>query len=118
LKYSVAIVLFFVLSVPAGTAYPADGKIIMSRTQLLREHHKLMHHMLMVMRDNVDITGKLLEGKMTAAQRKTMKKRMTDLTTEVEGMVEKHENLMKTFEEMTKKQEVAPIPEEMDTPLP
>lgn len=117
MKYSVAMLLLLLLSFPAGTAYPADSKTIMSRNQILREHHKLMHHMLMVMKDNVDITGKLLDGKITAAQRKTMKKKMTDLTTEVEGMVQKHDSLMKSFEEMMKKQETAPAPE-TETPVP
>jgi len=117
LKYSVAILLFFALSVPVGTAYPADGKDPISRNQILREHHKLMHHMLMVMKDNVEITGKLLDGKITSAQRKAMKKKMADLTTEVEGMIQKHDSLMKAFEEMTKKQETPPAPE-TETPAP
>lgn len=117
MKYSVAILLFFVLSVPAGTVYPADGNNPISRSQILREHHKLMHHMLMVMKDNVEITGKLLDGKITTAQRRTLKKKMADLTTEVEGMIQKHDSLMKAFEEMTKKQEPAPAPEtEMPAP--
>ena len=99
--------LFFVLLTPVGLAYSAEENII-SRNQILREHHKLMHHMLMVMKDNVEITEKVLEGKVTPTQRRTMKKRLSDLNTEVEGMIQKHDHLMKAFEEMTKKREAAP----------
>ncbi len=110
MKRWLAILLFFLLSIPVGSAYPADGKSVINRNQILREHHKLMHHMLMVMKDNVALTEKVLDGKITAAQRKTMKKKLTDLSTEVEGMIQKHDGLMKAFEEMTEKREAAPDP--------
>jgi hypothetical protein len=105
----VASLLFVLLSMPVGMAYAADENII-SRNQILREHHKLMHHMLMVMKDNVEITEKILDGKITPTQKRTLKKRFTDLNTEVEGMIQKHDSLMKAFEEMTKKREAAPDP--------
>jgi hypothetical protein len=108
LKGVIGIGLFLLLWIPVGVAYPAEEKNIISRNQILREHHKLMHHMLMVMKDNVDLTEKILNGKITPTQRRTMKRRLTDLNTEVEGMIQKHESLMKSFEEMTEKREAVP----------
>lgn len=110
MKRSGAILLLFLLSLPAGAAYSAEGQTIINRNQILREHHKLMHHMLMVMKDNVEMTEKVLDGKITAAKRKAMKKKLTDLNMEVAGMIQKHDSLMKAFEEMTEKRETVPNP--------
>ncbi len=104
------LLLFLLLSFPAGPAYSAEEKNVISRNQILREHHNLMHHMLMVMKDNVELTEEVLDGKITAAERKKMKKKLMDLNTEVAGMIQKHDGLMKAFEEMIEKREAAPVP--------
>lgn len=104
MRRSIAILLFFLLFLP-GAALAADGNDVISRNQILREHHKLLHHMLLVMKDNVELTENVLDGKVTAAQRKKMKKKIMDLNEELAGMIQKHDGLMKAFEEMTEKKE-------------
>lgn len=99
----------------AGGAYAVDKEAkdaqeLVSRSQILREHHHLMSQMLAVMRDNVQMTEKMLEGKSSAAERKTMKRKLADMVGEVDDMIQKHDSLMKSFEAMTQKKE-APKPE-------
>ncbi|WDT74061.1 MAG: hypothetical protein MPW16_12410 [Candidatus Manganitrophus sp.] len=112
-KCATAVVLFFVLFLSVGAAEATDEKDIISRNQILREHHRLLHQMLMAMKDQAEVTERLLSGQATAAQRKTMRKRMVDTAAELDGMVKKHDALMKSFEEMIQKREnPEPPPEE------
>ncbi|MDC4203197.1 MAG: hypothetical protein MPW17_13155 [Candidatus Manganitrophus sp.] len=104
-KCATAVVLFFVLFLSVGAAEATDEKDIISRNQILREHHRLLHQMLMAMKDQAEVTERLLSGQATAAQRKSMRKRMVDTAAELDGMVKKHDALMKSFEEMIQKRE-------------
>jgi hypothetical protein len=100
-----AAVLFIVLFLSASAAGATDGKDVISRNRILREHHRLLHQMLMVMKDQTEMTENLLLGKTSAAQRKTMRKRLADMTAEIDGLVQKHDELMKSFEEMIRKRD-------------
>lgn len=108
LKRSFGMILFSGVLLLARAVYSAEGAESLTRSQILREHHNLMHQILMVLRDNVDMTEKLLDGKVSSAQRRTMKKKLTDLNTEIGGMIEKHDDLMKSFEQMIQKRELLP----------
>ena len=112
MKSGMSAVLFLSFLVLIGTASAAerDGGETMTRSQILREHHHLMSQMLAVMKDNVQMTQKLLDGKSSAADRKAMKRKLADMVGEVDDMILKHDTLMKSFEEMTEKKE-APKPE-------
>ncbi len=74
-----------------------------SRSQILREHHRLLHRMLMVMKDQAEITEKVLSGKHSPAEKRTMRKRLTEMSGEIDGMIQKHDGMMKAFEEMIEK---------------
>ncbi len=105
-----ALSLSFLVFIGTATAAGKDAKETMTRSQILREHHHLMGQMLAVMKDNVQMTQKLLDGKVSAADRKAMKRKLADMGGEVDDMIQKHDTLMKSFDEMTQKKE-APKPE-------
>lgn len=113
-KRATAVVLFMALFLllSMGTAGAAEGKDVISRNQILREHHRLLHQMLMAMKDQAEVTERLLSGQATPAQRKTMMKRMVDSAAELDRMVKKHDALMKSFEEMIQKRETSEQPSE------
>ncbi|TAK03165.1 MAG: hypothetical protein EPO39_12480 [Candidatus Manganitrophaceae bacterium] len=114
-KRATAVVLLVILFFSIGAAGAADEKDVVSRNRILREHHKLLHQMLMVMKDQAEITEKILSGKASVSERKSMKKRMADMTAEIDGMVQKHDGLMKSFEEMIQKRDAPEKPPE-ETP--
>ncbi|HLG22062.1 MAG TPA: hypothetical protein VI382_04545 [Candidatus Manganitrophaceae bacterium] len=109
LKFGASLILLTVVFVffakGVGKVYAEET---ISRSQVLREHHRLLHQMLNVMKDNVDATQKIMEGKLSVSGRKAMKKKLADMVGEVEDMIQKHDSLMKSFEEMTQKQESKP----------
>lgn len=114
-KRAAAVVLLVFLFLSVGAAAVPDGKDVVSRNRILREHHHLLHQMLMVMKDQAEVTGKLLSGKISAADKKTLKKKTADMVSEVDGMVQKHDALMKSFEEMIQKRDTPEKPSE-ETP--
>lgn len=114
-KRATAVALFIAILFSVGAAEATDGKDVISRNRILREHHRLLHQMLMVMKDQAEMTENLLLGKTSAAQKKTMRKRLTDMTAEIDGLVQKHDELMKSFEEMIQKRETPEKPPE-ETP--
>lgn len=115
-KRATAVALMIVLFLSVGAAGAADDKdSVISRNRILREHHHLLHQMLMVMKDQADVTEKILAGKSSAAQRKAMKKKMADISAEIDGMIQKHDALMKSFEEMIQKRDTPEKPPE-ETP--
>lgn len=114
-KRAIAVALFFALSLSAIAAGAADEKDVISRNRILREHHHLLHQMLMVMKDQAQMTEKLLSGQVSAVQRKTMRRKMVDMVAEIDGMVQKHDDLMKSFEEMIQKRDTPETPPE-ETP--
>ncbi len=111
-KCATVVALLIVLFFSVGAAGATDGKDVISRNRILREHHRLLHQMLMVMKDQAEMTENLLLGKTSAAQKKTMRKRITDMTAEIDGLVQKHDDLMKSFEEMIQKRETPEKPPE------
>ncbi len=113
-KRATAVALLVFLFLSAGAVRAADESIT-SRNRILREHHHLLHQMLMVMKDQAAMTEKILSGKATLAERKTMRKKMVDMVSEIDGMVQKHDGLMKSFEEMIQKRDTPEKPPE-ETP--
>ncbi|MDC4227245.1 MAG: hypothetical protein MPW15_24120 [Candidatus Manganitrophus sp.] len=107
-KRATAVVLFFVLFLSVGAAEATDGKDIISRNQILREHHRLLHQMLMVMKDQAEMTERQISfpAKQPPPREKSdEKKNDVDMTAEIDGLVQKHDALMKSFEEMIQKRE-------------
>ncbi|MBI3802160.1 MAG: hypothetical protein HY282_00155 [Nitrospirae bacterium] len=111
-RRGIAVVLLLGLLLSAGLAESADEKDALNRSRILREHHHLMHQMLMVMKDQAQLTEKLLAAKPSASEKKAIRKKLADIYGEIDGMIQKHEALMKSFEEMIQKREIPEKPAE------
>lgn len=108
MKPGIFVVLFLSFLIPTSVVGGADGPETSSRNQILREHHHLMSQVLVVMKDTVQMTQKLLEGKASSSDRKAIKKKLADMVGEVDEMISKHDGLMKSFDEITQKREAKP----------
>lgn len=110
MRRGTAVVLLIGLLLSAGLAEAADEKDALTRSRILREHHHLMHQMLVVMKDQAELTEKLLSTKPSASEKKAIRKKLADIFGEIDGMIQKHDGLMKAFEEMVQKRDAPEKP--------
>jgi len=75
---------------------PAWGqeKASPSKEKLLHAHHQLFHELLMVVKDQIVLTQKSQNSKLSITEKAAIKRKTAQLANEIDEMIRTHDDLM------------------------